>query len=193
MLSCAQEEKEGGRGHESSSTTSSEDDESSGDDTVGGSHIGGSAAETASALATIAAAEERRRQIRRLQTAEGTDDGTPRLRDPLGVKPPWRKPELDSFGSGGGGGGGDEDVVDPVQLVWDKLSARHQCFIDRWPPDEVVSEGEEEEQREAGSGPSPQVGAGWAARRTGRMFDVQIRFFFLWFSRALVMWFDLSL
>lgn len=136
-------------------------------------------------IAKIAATEEqRRRRVRRRQTADGAGAATaPRLRDPLGVKPPSRKPEPDSHGSGGGGGGV-EEVVDPVGLVWSKLSARHQCFIDRWPPEEAVSEGEGGEQ-EVGSGPSPQVGRwerGWkgsAQTRSNILRPLPGPFFFL--------------
>lgn len=163
ILTQEEEEEETQEDTGNSTTSSENDDSSSGDDTVGGARIRGSTAGTASILATIAAAEERRRRVRRRQTAEGTSGASttathtsgkghaPRLRDPLGAKPPWRKPEPDSRGRGGGR----KIIVDPVQLVWDNLSARHQCFIDRWPP-EVVSD-EEQGEREAGSDPSPQV------------------------------------
>lgn len=93
---------------------------------------GGGGGGAASVLAAMAAAERRHRQRRAEQAlpSSALTYGTPQLRDPLGIKPPWRKAQPDRNYSNDE----DDDVVDPVEQVWDSLSSRHQCFIDRWPP-----------------------------------------------------------
>ncbi|CAM9944847.1 unnamed protein product, partial [Ectocarpus sp. 4 AP-2014] len=69
----------------------------------------------------------------------------PRLRDPLGIKPPMRKPEMEEDGD-----------LSPARVdqVWGSLVPRHQCFVDRWPPDEIAAGGTAEGGREQGAGPS---------------------------------------
>lgn len=77
----------------------------------------------------------------------------PQLRDPLGIKPPMRKPEMEEDGDLSPA----RAIVDPVDQVWASLMPRHQCFIDRWPPDEIAAGGTAEGGREQGAGPSLEV------------------------------------
>ncbi|CAB1110090.1 unnamed protein product [Ectocarpus sp. CCAP 1310/34] len=74
----------------------------------------------------------------------------PRLRDPLGIKPPMRKPEMEEDGDPSPV----RPIADRVDQVWSSLVPRHQCFIDRWPPDEMAAGETAEGGREQGAGPS---------------------------------------
>ncbi|CBN79698.2 hypothetical protein (Partial), partial [Ectocarpus siliculosus] len=61
-----------------------------------------------------------------------------------------RKPEMEEDG----GPSPARAIADPVDKVWTSLVPRHQCFIDRWPPDEMAAGGTAEGGREQGAGPS---------------------------------------
>lgn len=104
----------------------------------------------------MAAAERRQRQRRAAEgfPSSAPTHGAPQLRDPLGIQPPWRRPQPDTSYSSDDG---DDAVVDPVEQVWDSLSARHQCFIDRWPPTELTGDVVGDGDGEEACGPSREV------------------------------------
>ncbi|CAM9547421.1 unnamed protein product, partial [Ectocarpus fasciculatus] len=115
--------------------TQDEEDSDEGGDDVGSSSSSGSSTANNATLSPAA-----------------TTFNIPRLRDPLGIKPPMRKPEMEEEEDGDLSPA--RAIADPVDQVWDSLVPRQQCFIDRWPPDDMAAGGTAEGGREQGAGPS---------------------------------------